>query len=249
MNLIHTRKSLVVAVAIAWAACVGAETIPGKPDRYFNDYAGVVDPKVAAGLNEEMAQFERSNNCQIVAAIYNRMDSGSDIADYAQRIAESWGVGQKGKNNGLVIFVFIQDRKSYISVGYGLEGKIPDITAKRLIEREMTPLFKQGKFTQGMSQTVRAIMLAARGEYKGVGSTQGESGAKVAVLFGFVVFIVMVMGILRFLTSGSNGFGRACGYAAVGGWLSSPSSGSRSSGSGFSGGGGSFGGGGAGGSW
>jgi uncharacterized protein len=249
MNLIHFQKSLAVAVAITWAAWVGAETIPGKPDRYFNDYAGVVDSKVAAALNEELAQFERSNSCQIVAAIYNRMDSGSEIADYAQRIAESWGVGQKGKNNGLVIFVFIQDRKAYITVGYGLEGKIPDMTAKRLIEREMVPLFKQGKFTQGMSQTVRAVMLAARGEYNGVGSTQGESSTKVAVVLGLVVFIVIVMGILRFLTSGSNRFGRACGYAAAGGWLSSPSSGSRSSWSGFSGGGGSFGGGGAGGSW
>jgi uncharacterized protein len=249
MNFIHTRKSLTVAFAITWAACAGAETIPSKPDRYFNDYAGVVDPKVAAGLNEEMAQFERSNNCQIVAAIYQRMDSGSDIADYSQRVAETWGVGQKGKNNGLVIFVFIQDRKSYLSVGYGLEGKIPDIAAKRLIERELVPLFKQGNFTQGMSQTVRAVMLAARGEYKGVGSTDGESSAKVLVLLGLVVFIVIVMGIMRFLSSGSNRFGRACGYAAMGGWLSSPSSGSRSSWSGFSGGGGSFGGGGAGGSW
>ena len=249
MKLLNLRKTLAIALAITWAGSVGAETIPSKPDRYFNDYAAVVDPTVAAQLNEELAQFERSNNCQIVAAIYNRMDSGTDIADYAQRVAERWGVGQKGKNNGLVIFVFIQDRKSYIVVGYGLEGKIPDITAKRLIESEMVPLFKQGKFTQGMVQTVRAVMLAARGEYHGTGSTRGDRQSKRGVILGLVVFLAIGIGFFRFLISGANRLGGGWGYAVAGALLSGSNSGSRSGGSGFSGGGGSFGGGGAGGSW
>jgi uncharacterized protein len=252
--------SSILVLAALWLAQAHslAETMPAKPAAYFNDYAKVTDAGVARRLNEEMAGFERSNGCQIVAAIFPKMESQSDISDYTRRIADNWGIGQKGQNNGVGIFVFIQDHKSYIQVGYGLEGRIPDITAKHIIEREMVPEFRAGRFTAGMEKTVRAVMAAARGEYKGTGRTVAESGGPNAIgIIVVVIFLVAVLVILLALfgrrgiiLSGSGGGWSGSGWSS--GWGSGSSSGWGSgsgSGSGFSGGGGSFGGGGAGGSW
>src|SRR5213082_1651041 len=113
------------AFAALWFVALGvqaAEVMPPKPDRYFNDYAGVVSQEAARRFNEQLAQFERETSNQIVVAVFPKMQSDSDLADYTQRVAQSWDVGQKDKRNGAVLFVFTQDRKMYIQVGYGVEG-------------------------------------------------------------------------------------------------------------------------------
>src|ERR1043165_10025709 len=88
------------------SAVFAAEVIPPKPAGYFNDYANVVPKEKAVALNEKLAQFERETSNQIVVAVYPKMESDSDIFDYTYRVKEQWGVGQKGKNNGAVLFVF-----------------------------------------------------------------------------------------------------------------------------------------------
>src|SRR5256885_13473724 len=120
-NAIHL---LLAALAFALLAInsQAAEVIPPKPDRYFNDYAGVVSKETAQRFNEQLAQFERETSDQVVVAVFPKMQSDSDIADYTQRVAQAWGVGQKERRNGVVLFVFIQDRKMFIQVGYGSES-------------------------------------------------------------------------------------------------------------------------------
>src|SRR6478672_9264835 len=105
--------------------------MPPKPARYFNDYAKVVPAATASELEEKLRQFERDSSNQIVVAIFPKMESESSVEDYTSRVAESWKVGQKGRNNGVVLFVFIQDHTMYVQVGYGLEGVLPDALAKR----------------------------------------------------------------------------------------------------------------------
>src|SRR5437763_12922850 len=120
------------AFAALWFVALGvqaAEVIPPKPDRYFNDYAGVVSKEAARRFNEQLAQFERETSDQVVVAVFPKMQSDSSIEDYTQRVAQSWGVGQKDKRDGAVLNVFVEDRKMLIQVGYGLEGALPDITA------------------------------------------------------------------------------------------------------------------------
>ena len=108
---------------------IAAEVIPPKPAGYFNDYANVVPKEKGLALNEKLAQFERETSNQIVVVVYPKMESNSDVFDYTYRVKEQWGVGQKGKNNGAVLFVFVQDRKMYLHTNYGLEGALPDATA------------------------------------------------------------------------------------------------------------------------
>jgi len=151
-----------------------AEVIPPKPDRYFNDYASVVSKEAAQRFNEQLAQFERETSDQVVVAVFPKMQSDSDIADYTQRVAQAWGVGQKERRNGIVLFVFIQDRKIFIQVGYGLEGALPDATAFDITERRIKPLFRNGDYQAGLATGIDLICKAIRGEYEGSGKTVAD---------------------------------------------------------------------------
>jgi uncharacterized protein len=238
--------------------CLAAEFIPPKPDRYFNDYAGVVSKEAAYRFNEKLAQFERETSNQVVVAIYPKMQSDSDIADYTQRVAQAWGVGQKERRNGVVLFVFIQDRKMFIQVGYGLEGALPDATAFDITEYQIKPHFRQGDYEGGLAAGIDSILKAIRGEYKGTGKTAAEkreSGIELPSWLLFVFFVITLIVISRIMRR-LGGYGYSSGGGGPifipvsrggggGGW----SSGDGGGFSGFSGGGGSFGGGGAGSSW
>ncbi len=234
-----------------------AEVIPPKPPGYFNDYANVVSRDAALRFNEQLAQFERETSNQVVVAVYPNMQTDSDIADYTRRVAQSWAVGQADKRNGAVLFVFVQDRKMFIQVGYGLEGVLPDITAFDITERHIKPLFRTNNYEGGLATGIDLMMKAIRGEYKGSGRTvkEGENrGAPVPVIV-FIVFVLLLMMMAR---AGRRTRRRGWGYSGgggpfIGGWGGGGggwSSGSSGGGfSGFSGGGGSFGGGGGGSSW
>jgi uncharacterized protein len=134
-----------------------AETIPPRPQNHFNDYASVISPVTAQTLNQRLVDFERATSSQILVAIYPKMASDSSIEDYTVRVAQSWAVGQKGRDNGAVLFVFIQHRQMFLQVGYGLEGAIPDAIAKQIIERDIKPHFQAGNFDAGLTAGVNAI--------------------------------------------------------------------------------------------
>jgi uncharacterized protein len=231
-----------------------AEVIPPKPDRYFNDYASVVSKEAALRFNEELAQFERETSDQVVVAIFPKMQSDSDIADYTQRVAQAWGVGQKERRNGVVLFVFVQDRKMFIQVGYGLEGALPDITAFDITEYKIKPRFRNDDYEGGIAAGIDSIFKAIRGEYKGSGKTVAEQhrGGGASSIWFFIIFVIALIVISRMLRR-LGGYGYSSGRGGPiffptggggGGWSSG-----GGGGGGFSGGGGSFGGGGAGSSW
>ncbi|MCA1658370.1 MAG: TPM domain-containing protein [Verrucomicrobiaceae bacterium] len=128
-----------------------AEVIPPKPAGYFNDYVGVVSKEAAVRFNERLAQFERETSNQIAVAVFKKMESDSSIDDYTQRVAEAWGAGQKEQRNGAVLFVFIEDRKMFLQVGYGLEGVLPDLTAYDITERHIKPRFRANDYEGGLT--------------------------------------------------------------------------------------------------
>jgi uncharacterized protein len=250
-------RCLTVGFFLLAACCSFAtELNPPKPAAYFNDYAGVVSKDAAQRFNEQLAQFERDTSNQVVVAVFPKMQSDSDVADYARRVAQAWGVGSKERRNGVVFLVFIADRKASIQAGYGLEGALPDITAYDIREYHVNPHFRNGDYAGGLGEGIDLIFKAIRGEYKGEGTTVRQRQTnRNAGSGGFVFLIIFV--VVMILISRAN---RRRGYRYssrggpfIGGWSSG--SGGWSSGgggggfSGFSGGGGSFGGGGSSGSW
>ena len=256
----------ILACVVGSFACnsQAAEVIPPKPARYFNDYAGVVSTEAALRFNEQLAQFERETSNQVVVAVFRKMQSDSSIEDYGQRVAQAWGVGQKqvSQGNGVVLLVFIDDRKLSLQIGYGLEGALPDLVAYDIRARHINPRFRNGDYEGGLSEGIDLICKAIRGEYKGDGRTDAERAVPGAHRGGtnplFLILFVIVILILMRLSRGRRR--RGYGYSSfggpyIGGWGGGSGggwSGGASSGggfSGFSGGGGSFGGGGSSGGW
>src|SRR5271154_3777974 len=105
---------VIVLLLLLAGTAHAAEVIPAVPDHYFNDYAGVVSPATVDDLNRQLEQFERDTSNQVRVVVYPKMQSDSDIADYTVRVAQSWHIGMKGKDNGAILFVFPQDRKMFI---------------------------------------------------------------------------------------------------------------------------------------
>jgi uncharacterized protein len=256
-----TGVSLVVVAFVCLIAFSGhaAEVIPPKPPGYFEDTAGVVSKEAALRFNEQLAQFERETSNQVWVVVYPKMQSDSSIEDYTYRVKDVWKVGQKGVNNGAVLFVFVQDHKMYIQVGYGLEGALPDATCFEIISNEIRPKFKAGDYEGGLEAGINAIIAATKGEYKGSGRTRLERRGNTGVpsfLF-FIIFVIVLMIISRLMRRlGGYGYSSRGGgptfFPIGGGGWSSGGGGGGSSGGGFSGslgGGGIGGGGGAGGSW
>ena len=252
------RRCSFILIWLWCLSCIAAEVIPPKPAHYFNDYANVVATTTANQINAQLEDFERSTGNQVVVAVFPKMQSDSSIDDYTVRVARSWEVGQKATNNGVVLFVFVQDHKMFIQVGYGLEGALPDAICKQITEYEIKPHFKAGDYAGGLTAGVNAIIAATRHEYKGTGATVYERGhhgsgvdPSVVIIFLVIAFIVLPF----FLSSRSRGHGwimSSGGWGGVSGgssWGGFSGGGGGGGGGGFSGGGGSFGGGGAGSSW
>jgi uncharacterized protein len=254
---------LAILLAVAAQAVARAsleEQLPPKPDRYVTDRAGVLGDR-AESINARLEQFERETSNQILVWIDRKIPENFTLEDFTVRAAQKWKAGQAKTDNGAILFVFTDDRKLRIEVGYGLEGVFPDITANRIIQDEIVPRFRSGDYAGGIEAGVNAMMAATKGEYKGSGTTVDErsrrrrpniSGCIVPALFFFLFFILplfMRRQSRRGRTFGGSGWwlgGGGFGGGGGGGW---GGGGGGFSGGGFSGGGGSFGGGGASGSW
>ncbi|MDQ6622233.1 MAG: TPM domain-containing protein [Verrucomicrobiota bacterium] len=260
----HPFRNFAGAALLFFGAIVSLraeEVIPPKPAGYFNDYAGVVSKEAASRFNEQLAQFERETSDQVVVAVFPKMQSDSDVADYGQRIAQAWGIGRKDKSqgSGVALLVFIQDHKISLQVGYGLEGALPDVTAFDIRSRHINPHFRSGDYEGGLAEGIDLICKAIRGEYKGDGKTVKESqttgkagGVPCLVLFVVFILFLIIVGRSR---RGRRGWGyTGMGGPFIGGWGGGGGGwGGGSSGgggfSGFGGGGGGFGGGGSSGGW
>ena len=127
------RSGLIAIIAVVLTAMVAfALELPDKPTTRVNDYAGLLDAATRQALEAELAQFETRTSNQIVVATFPSLEEES-LEDYTVRLFDKWNLGQKGRDNGALLVVFLADKKIRIEVGYGLEGALSDLTSKRII--------------------------------------------------------------------------------------------------------------------
>ncbi len=238
-----------------------------NPPRLVNDYAGFLKPDEIARLETKLDTFARSTSTQIAIAIIPDLH-GYEISDYATRLAEKWGIGQKGKNNGILILVKPKTGREkgevFIATGYGMEGAVPDAIAKRIVEFEIIPAFKKGRYFTGLDKATTRLMDLTRGEYTAEQYYQAtrkkeSTGGTIAGIIMLLLFFFIFFGNAK--RSRHTALGRNIPFWTLlfmggsagrfnSGSFNDFSSGSGGFGGGFGGfGGGSFGGGGAGGSW
>jgi len=230
---------------LAFAASAAGDTgtpIPDPPQRWLTDAAGMLSPQVAAQLDARLQEYERDSGRQIVVYIGNST-GGIPIEDWAVKAFESWRVGRKGLDDGLVLFVMAEDHRVRIEVGYGLEGQVPDAIASRIINDDMVPRLQQGDSDGAVTVAIDRLLAVLSGEGDGTGGNgQAQPRAtpkltwfqKILIGIGILVFLLLLITnpslalyLLFTILSGGRGGG----------------------GGGFSGGGGRSGGGGASGSW
>src|SRR5436309_3995632 len=161
-SLIPHPSSLLLAF-IALATPVLALEVPPPPTTFVTDKAGILDESSAHALNEKLAAFEQRSGAQFIIYIFPTLDD-EVLEDFTIRCAEKWKVGNKKYDNGLILFVFVQERKFRIEVGYGLEGTITDAVSSDVLRNYLTPNFRQADYAGGLNAAADAIMAKIRGE-------------------------------------------------------------------------------------
>lgn len=242
---------LVLAFGFLFLSVISfAKEIPAKSDRLVNDYANVLSASEESALETKLRGYYDTTSTQIAVVLENSLE-GDDLFDYCQRLATAWGIGEKGKNNGVLLYVAIGDRKARIHTGYGMEATITDAMSTRIRTQQMNPAFKAGNYYQGLDDASTTIMQLASGEF--VNDKEDKPLQKGPS--AFVIIIIIIILIILFSRGGGGrgnrsrgGFG---GPVFWGGTFGSGGfSGGGGGGGGFGGfGGGGFGGGGSGGSW
>lgn len=142
-----------------------------------NDMANLIQPSTRQQLDAALAQLEQTDSTQVVVLTIPSLE-GDSLEDFSMRVVETWKIGQKDVDNGVLVLISKNDRKIRIEVGYGLEGKLTDLTAGRIIRNVMVPEFKMGRFDQGIINGVSAIVGVVRGEYTAPTSQQRGKGRK-----------------------------------------------------------------------
>jgi uncharacterized protein len=227
----------------------GQLAIPELWGTRVHDEAKVLSPGFTTQLEQLLKAHEDSTSNQIAVLIVTSLE-GAVIEDYTLRVAEAWKLGTKNNDNGVLLFIAINDRKARIEVGEGLEGVLPDAIASQIIRNELAPYFRQDNYEGGVAATVTAMIKAIGGEYKADVTQHGKKRTRGGSLLGTIVIIIVVIIIASFRNRNNRGGGWSSGTGWYGGsgW-SGRSGGGWSGGGGFSGGGGGFSGGGSSGSW
>ncbi|QCY14183.1 TPM domain-containing protein [Pseudomonas sp. MPC6] len=218
------------------------------------DNAAMIEPSVREQLTQQLDAHEKATGEQLVVVTLPDLQ-GTDIADFGYQLGRHWGIGQKDKNNGALLIVARDERRLRIEVGYGLEERLTDAQSSVIINQVITPAFKAGNFSKGISDGVAAMLVVLGGNpldepstvYESRGDQQSDFVSRhpgllvfLVMLFILTMFVCQVLGILP--SGGGGGRGRSGGGFGGGGF-------GGGGGGGFSGGGGSFGGGGSSGGW
>jgi uncharacterized protein len=250
-----TRLFITILIAFLSSLTLGLLSEGAEPDYpesigYVNDFAGILSPETELKLNRMIADLDKQTTAQVAVATIESI-SPETVETYTNKLFEKWEVGQKDKDNGVLILVAVKERKTWIEVGYGLEGAIPDARASRIYRDIMVPSFGKGDFNGGISRTVEAIAGLVAEEF-GVEIDGASVPPKIKTssrtrggwIFAFVILVVVLTSLLR------SGIRRSGTSSRSGGFWIGGGSGGFSGGFGGGGfGGGMSGGGGAGGGW
>lgn len=255
-------RILTLLLGVSWS--VMAQDFPEKPNppRLVNDAVGMLNRAEREALEQKLRGYADSTSTQITVVIL-KSTQPYEISDYAFGLGRKWGIGQKDKDNGILLLWATDDRKVYIATGYGMEGVLPDGICKRIVNTKIIPSFKQQAWLQGLDDATTEIFRRATGEYKN--ENQGANEDDFPPIVGLLILVLVVAFIFYILSRGGGG-NRGGGYRrsydpfpyiTMSSWGSSSGSwGSSGGGSGGGGGfdfggfgGGDFGGGGAGGDY
>ena len=242
--------SALLALLLLVPRTVLARDVPALVGR-VNDTAGMLTEAERVHLEQTLTEYERKTGHQFALLTIDTL-AGDALESFSIRVVESWGLGNKQRDDGLLLLVVKNDHKLRTEVGYGLEGAVTDVFASRVNRNVLAPALRSGQTAAGFEQAFDLLMQKAAGEAVAVPGLAGDSSERSSFPFEwlFAMFFLIPI-VIIWLVRSSRGRG-TYGWFDTGGWSSGGSSwsgGSGDSGGGFSGGGGDFGGGGSSDSW
>ncbi|MEG6548920.1 TPM domain-containing protein [Desulfocurvibacter africanus] len=185
---------LLVILLLSFEAClVQALDVPPLTGRVM-DLADLLQPETETWLNDNLAELERTDSTQVVVLTIPSLE-GESLEEYSVRVAQAWGLGRRDFDNGVLLLVARDDRAVRIEVGYGLEGKLTDLLAGRIVDNEIVPHFIAGDFDGGVIAGVTSLAEAVRGEYQAPpGTPEGKGGGRFLGMLAFLLLISSQLG-------------------------------------------------------
>lgn len=251
--IVQFHKNLLLALLVLLPATVWAQSTPEFPDLTGRvvDRAEMLSPDVEARLSQMLQAHEQASTEQVVVVTLPDLQ-GYPIEDFGYQLGRHWGIGQEGEDNGALLIVAKEERKIRIEVGYGLEGRLTDADSSVIINRIITPAFRQGDFQAGIVNGAAAMIQVLGGEPMAAPQGQQPVALQEKPKAGMVALFFIIMMAVVFFIGSRGGRGGRGGAALLGATLLGGAMGGRGGGfggGGFGGGGGGFGGGGASGGW
>ena len=195
----HRISFLVASLLFCFPCANSRAEIPKRPVGYVSDFANILDPRTESELNSLVAQTEQKTSAEIAVVTISSLD-GMSVEEFAHKLFNRWGIGKKGKDNGVLVLIAARDRKMRIEVGYGLEPVLPDGLCGEIIREQFTPAFKSGNFPQGVKSGVTRIAeIILKGEP--AKSSKKSPGTSIAGLF----FITLTASVFSLVAGGCWG--------------------------------------------
>ncbi len=164
MRMLFQKITCIVILSLSVGLASWAESIPDRPQGYVNDFAGVLSGQASNRIEQLARQLEEKTKAQLAVVTVPSVQPDT-IEQYAVKLFQSWGIGQKGEDNGVLLLVSVNDRRVRIEVGYGLEGVLTDAVTKSIIERFIIPAFREGAYPQGVEAGALAIVSLVADSY------------------------------------------------------------------------------------
>lgn len=244
-----SRNNLVFLILLFSAFAVSAQNFP-EARGFVNDFGNVISPPIAAKIEALCNELREKTGAEVAIATFPTIGD-EDPDDYANRLFEKWGLGKKGKDNGVLLFLALGERKRVrIETGYGLEGILPDITAGRILDNYVIPQFRRKDYGGGLLAGTQAIagIIAADAGVEITGAVRPNFRRQQRSERGFPPFAIIILFIIIIVLARSGLLGPLLLSGMFGGRGGRDHWGGGGFGGGFGGGGfGGFGGGGSGG--
>jgi uncharacterized protein len=238
----YSTKNILIAACLLFSVAVFAQkNVPEHGGHWVHDYAGILTPQTIGQL-EAMLKAERDSTSNQIAVLLMKNLEGGDIDEFANRVFNTWKLGDEKKDNGVLFLIAMDEKQMRIEVGAGLEGVLTDIQSSQINRNEVAPYFRQGQYEEGVVHGVFSVIQTIKGEYKNESPVKRKMKRGRSPLVTVIILIVIIAFAMRRRSGPGGGYWTpGGGYIGGGSWGGGGSSGSWGDfgGGGFSGGGGS----------
>lgn len=197
-------KKIILFIILFLAMAFPVYAAYPSPTGYVNDFAGVLKPATRKALNLKLSNYKKTTTNEVTVVIIKSLGDQA-LEDYSIGLADQWKPGVKGKDNGVIFLIAIQDRKMRIEVGRGLEGNLTDVQSQHILDDIVKPQFRDGNYDQGVTDGVNSIISTLNTPQASTSASSNASDNSGVLSILFILLIIGVIGFAVFLLHDGSG--------------------------------------------